>query len=62
MQSDHTPIGQAKTHLSKLIKRVEQGEEVILTRRKTPVAKIVPIVPPLGQSKKRHLAPLQYGK
>lgn len=33
----------AKTHLSRLLARVEAGEEIIITRGKTPVAKLVPI-------------------
>jgi prevent-host-death family protein len=35
-------IYEAKTHLSKLIEAVERGEEVIVSRRNKPVAKIVP--------------------
>lgn len=35
-------IYEAKTHLSKLIEAVERGEEVIVARRKKPVARIVP--------------------
>ncbi|OFW46998.1 MAG: hypothetical protein A3J29_09535 [Acidobacteria bacterium RIFCSPLOWO2_12_FULL_67_14b] len=31
----------AKTHLSKLIERVEAGEEIVIARRKTPVARLV---------------------
>ena len=34
---------QAKTHLSALIKEVETGEEVVIMRGNTPVAKLVPI-------------------
>lgn len=33
----------AKTHLSKLLARVEAGEVIIIARGKTPVAKLVPI-------------------
>ena len=33
-------IHEAKTHFSKLLKRVERGEEVIIARSGTPVAKI----------------------
>ena len=33
----------AKTHLTELIKRVENGEEICLTNRHKPVAIIVPI-------------------
>jgi prevent-host-death family protein len=36
-------IHAAKTHLSKLIDRVQQGEVVVIARRKTPVVKIVPV-------------------
>jgi prevent-host-death family protein len=34
---------EAKTHLSELVARAEQGEEVIITRHNKPVAKIVPV-------------------
>jgi prevent-host-death family protein len=34
---------EAKTNLSKLVKKALDGEEVILANGKTPVAKIVPI-------------------
>ena len=34
---------EAKTHLSSLLKRVEQGEEVEVRRGDRPVAKLVPI-------------------
>lgn len=33
----------AKTHLSRLLARVEAGEEIVIARGKTPVAKLVPI-------------------
>jgi len=36
-------IHQAKTNLSKLIARVEAGEEVVIMRGKTPVARLAPI-------------------
>lgn len=35
-------IHEAKTHLSKLLKRVVLGEEVIIVKAGTPVAKLVP--------------------
>jgi len=35
----------AKTHLSRLLARVEAGEVITIARRRTPVAKLVPIVP-----------------
>ena len=39
-------IHTAKTTLSKLLERVEAGEEIILARGKVPVAKLVPLQPP----------------
>ncbi len=32
----------AKTHLSELLDRVEKGEELVITRRGRPVARLVP--------------------
>lgn len=34
---------EAKTHLSELVARAEQGEETIITRHNRPVARLVPI-------------------
>ena len=39
-------VHQAKTNLSRLIKEAQGGKEVIITRGKEPVAKIVPINQP----------------
>lgn len=36
-------IHEAKTHLSRLIERVEAGEEITLARAGRPVARIVPL-------------------
>jgi prevent-host-death family protein len=35
-------IHEAKTHLSKLLERVALGEEVVIAKAGTPVAKLVP--------------------
>ena len=35
-------IGDAKTHFSKLLKRVENGEEIIITKAGIPVARMIP--------------------
>jgi len=35
---------EAKTHLSELLDRVEQGEELVITRRGRAVARLVPAV------------------
>lgn len=34
---------EAKTHLSKLVKRVQAGEEIIIANGKTPAAMLVPV-------------------
>lgn len=36
-------IHEAKTHLSKYLPRLEQGEKIMLCRRNVPIAEIVPI-------------------
>ena len=36
-------IHDAKTNLSRIIDRVEHGEEIIISRAGTPVAKVVPL-------------------
>jgi prevent-host-death family protein len=38
-------IHQAKTNLSKLIAKVEAGEEVVIMRGKIPVARLAPVTP-----------------
>lgn len=41
-----TQVGmhEAKTKLSQLVERAEAGEDIVLARRGTPVARIVPVV------------------
>jgi prevent-host-death family protein len=36
-------IHEAKTHFSKLVERVEAGEEIVIARSGRPVAKLVPV-------------------
>jgi len=36
-------VYEAKTHLSKLLARVEDGEEVVIARAGRPVARLVPV-------------------
>ena len=38
-------VREAKTHLSRLLRRVESGEEVVIARSGKPVAKLVPASP-----------------
>ena len=35
-------VHEAKTHLSRLLQRVEAGEEIVISRAGTPVARLVP--------------------
>lgn len=42
-EAAHFNMHDAKTQLSRIIERVERGEEVIIDRAGTPVAKIVPL-------------------
>ncbi len=43
---DPVSIHEAKTHFSRLVARAERGEEIIVRRGHTPVAKIVAYHPP----------------
>jgi prevent-host-death family protein len=43
-------VHEAKTHLSDLLRRAESGEDVVICRGSTPVARLVPIV---GTGKRR---------
>ncbi len=36
-------VHEAKTHLSRLLERVERGEEVVIARGRKPVARLVPV-------------------
>jgi prevent-host-death family protein len=38
-------VQEAKTHLSRLLRRVEAGEEVVIRRGREPVAKLVRVAP-----------------
>ena len=42
-------IHEAKTHFSKLLKRVLKGEEVIIARAGQPIARLLPLQPKRGK-------------
>jgi len=42
-------VHEAKTHLSRLLERVEAGEEIVVARNGRPVARLVPV----GRSARR---------
>ncbi len=44
---------EAKTQLSRLIARVEQGEEVLICRGNVPAARLVPVASPKKVTKRR---------
>jgi prevent-host-death family protein len=39
-------IHEAKTHLSRLVARAAEGEEIVIAKAGTPVAKLVPVARP----------------
>jgi prevent-host-death family protein len=39
-------VHEAKTHFSKLLKRVERGEEIVISRAGQPVARLCGLAPP----------------
>jgi prevent-host-death family protein len=43
MKTSVVTIHEAKTHLSRLLKKAANGEEVIIARGATPIARLVPI-------------------
>lgn len=43
--NDAVNIHEAKTHLSRLVERVEAGEEVVIARAGRPVARLIPYRP-----------------
>jgi prevent-host-death family protein len=42
---DMVSVHAAKTHLSRLLARVEAGEVITIARGRTPIAKLVPVAP-----------------
>jgi prevent-host-death family protein len=42
-EASHFNMHEAKTHLSRIVERVERGEEIIIDRAGVPVAKVVPL-------------------
>lgn len=54
-------VHEAKTHLSRLLRRVSAGEEIIIARGGEPIARLVPVGPPthrvLGKDRGRFEVP-----
>ncbi|MCL6708867.1 type II toxin-antitoxin system prevent-host-death family antitoxin [Pseudomonas sp. R2.Fl] len=53
-------IHKAKTELSKLLARVEAGEEIVIARGDEPVAKLVPLNPSLKKKPPRQAGALAH--
>ena len=47
--STQVNVHEAKTQLSKLLQRVEAGEEIVIARNGTPVARLSPVEKPTVQ-------------
>jgi prevent-host-death family protein len=41
-------VHEAKTHLSRLLDQVAEGEEIVIAKAGVPVARLVPVQPPLA--------------
>lgn len=54
--ADAYNIHDAKTNLSRIIDRVEHGEEIVISRAGTPVAKLVPLNPRAERTARGSLA------
>ena len=48
-------IHDAKTNLSRIIERAERGEEIVICRAGSPVAKVVPLVRRVNRTKRGSL-------
>lgn len=51
----HIGLFEAKTHLSSLVESVEQGEEIVITRRGKPVARLMPYGKPDQEARRRQV-------
>lgn len=50
---------EAKTHLPALLRRVEQGERIVITRHGRPIAELVPPGPAVGAGPRDAIAALK---
>ena len=44
-------IHEAKTHLSRLLEKIESGEDIVITRHGKPIARLIPFEEPAIQRK-----------
>jgi prevent-host-death family protein len=50
---------EAKTHFARLLERVANGEQIVITRHGTPVARLVPFAKPDGERTRRAISRLK---
>ncbi len=50
---------EARTHFAHLLKRVANGEQIVITRHGTPVARLVPFAKPDGERARRAISRLK---
>ena len=50
---------EAKTHFARLLERVANGEQIVITRHGTPVARLVPFAKPDGERARRAISRLK---
>ncbi|MEY8654800.1 type II toxin-antitoxin system Phd/YefM family antitoxin [Brachybacterium paraconglomeratum] len=53
-------VQEAKTRLSELLREVEEGAEITISRGRTPVARLVPVEPPAPETRRRPLGYIRY--
>ncbi len=50
---------EAKTHFARLLERVANGEQIVITKHGTPVARLVPFAKPDGERTRRAISRLK---
>jgi prevent-host-death family protein len=51
----HVPVSEAKAHLTDLVRRAEEGEEIVLTRHNQPVVRLMAIRAPISAAERRRV-------
>ena len=49
------PVSEAKAQLTELVRRAEEGEEIVLTRHGQPVVRLAPLKPPVTADERRRV-------
>jgi prevent-host-death family protein len=54
-QRVHVPVSEAKAQLTDLVRRAEEGEEIVLTRHGQPVVRLAAIRAPVSPEERRRV-------